>query len=76
MFWEMMRGIYKKLFAEFFPRNLPMEDFAVPSRRLAVSNPQRDLQSQKWQCHFAVHEFHLIFSCTESYFYAKIYKCI
>lgn len=37
MFWEMMRGIYKKLFAEFFPRNLPMEDFAVPSRRLAVS---------------------------------------
>lgn len=32
-----MRGIYKKLFAEFFPRNLPMEDFAVPSRRLAVS---------------------------------------
>ena len=35
MFWEMMRGIYKKLFAEFFPRNLPMEDFAVPSRRLA-----------------------------------------
>ena len=35
MFWEMMRGIYKKLFAEFFPRYLPMEDFAVPSRRLA-----------------------------------------
>jgi len=35
MFLEMMRGIYKKLFAEFFPRNLPMEDFAVPSRRLA-----------------------------------------
>ena len=31
----MMRGIYKKLFAEFFPRNLPMEDFAVPSRKLA-----------------------------------------
>ena len=31
----MIRGIYKKLFAESFPRNLPMEDFAVPSRKLA-----------------------------------------
>ena len=35
-----MRGIYKKPFAESFPRNLPMEDFAVPSRRLAVPNPE------------------------------------
>lgn len=31
----MIRGIYKKLFAEFFSQNLSMEDFAVPSQRLA-----------------------------------------
>ena len=27
----MMRGIYKKPFAESFPRNLHLEDFAVPN---------------------------------------------
>lgn len=26
-----MRGIYKKPFAESFPRNLHLEDFAVPN---------------------------------------------
>lgn len=72
----MIRGIYKKLFAEFFLKIFQWKILLSRAEGLQSRIPNGICSLGNGNAIFAVHEFHLIFSCTESYFYAKIYKCI
>ena len=49
-----MRGIYKKPFAESFPRNLPMEDFAVPNPEGICGLGPKACGEMTIVCHFCL----------------------